>query len=279
VRRAAAGGFPVEHRPAGLIYIVEMADNEAQRRSKSYLLPIEDADFLLRDEVRPLRFALEYAKPELSLRDWGVRSTIIVFGSARIRAEGHVLSHWYDEARLFGRIVSERGGALHPTDGMRDNVIATGGGPGIMEAANRGAAQAGAPSIGFNIELPFEQEPNAWSTPELTFKFHYFAMRKMHLAFRANALAVFPGGFGTMDELFEILTLQQTGKAPNVPVVLVGKDYWTRVIDFVAMIEAGLIQASDLDLFDIVDSAEDAWNALVARGLKAHSPPDSAEPI
>jgi uncharacterized protein (TIGR00730 family) len=256
-----------------------MADNDAQRHSKSYLLPIEDQEFLLRDEVRPLRFALEYAKSELSLRDWGVRSTIIVFGSARIRPEGHALSRWYQEARLFGRIVSERGGALHPQDGMRDNVIATGGGPGIMEAANRGASEAGAPSIGFNIELPFEQEPNAWTTPELTFRFHYFAMRKMHLATRANALAVFPGGFGTMDEMFEILTLQQTGKAPNVPVVLVGRDYWTRVVNFRAISDFGLIEPQDLDMFDLVDSAEDAWNALVRRGLKAHSPPESAEPI
>ena len=172
-----------------------------------------------------LRFFLEYAKAEELLRAWGVRSTVVVFGSARVmtRAENAVpasplpgpggrAAWWYDEARRLGRIVSERGGAMTPVDGMRDNVIATGGGPGIMEAANRGAADVGAPSIGFNIRLPHEQEPNAYSTPDLTFQFHYFAMRKMHLAMRAAALVVFPGGFGTMDELFEVLNLVQTGK-------------------------------------------------------------------
>ena len=198
-----------------------MTDNSAQRRSKSYRLPVEDVEFLLRDEMRAVRFALEYAKAELSLRDWGVRSTIIVFGSAQIpspeeaesllqAAEGTPAlertkrrvcqTRWYELARAFGRLVSERGGALAPDGRLRDNVIATGGGPGIMEAANRGAYDAGAPSIGFNISLPAEQEPNPYSTPELTFRFHYFAMRKMHLAMRANALAVFPGDFGTMDE-------------------------------------------------------------------------------
>ncbi|MBX6367794.1 MAG: LOG family protein [Rhodospirillales bacterium] len=256
-----------------------MAGNDAQLRSRSYLLAVEDREFLLRDELRAIRFALEYAKPELALRDWGVRSTIVVFGSARIRPEnGHKLSRWYDEAREFGRIVSLYGGALRPVDGKRDNVIATGGGPGIMEAANRGASDVGAPSIGFNITLPHEQEPNAFSTPELTFRFHYFAMRKMHLAMRANGLAVFPGGFGTMDELFEILTLQQTEKAPTVPVVLVGRDYWERVIRFDTLLEYGMLGQTDLNLFDIVDTAVDAWNSLVRRGLKAHSPPESAKP-
>jgi len=256
-----------------------MAGNDAQLRSRSYLLAVEDREFLLRDELRAIRFALEYAKPELALRDWGVRSTIVVFGSARIGPEGgHKLSRWYDEAREFGRIVSLYGGALRPVDGKRDNVIATGGGPGIMEAANRGASDVGAPSIGFNITLPHEQAPNAFSTPELTFRFHYFAMRKMHLAMRANGLAVFPGGFGTMDELFEILTLQQTEKAPTVPVVLVGRDYWEKVICFDALLEYGVLSHADLNLFDIVDTAVDAWNSLVRRGLKAHSPPESAKP-
>ena len=175
------------------------------------------------------------------------------------------LVRWYDEARRFGRIASERGGALVKDGKPRDNVIATGGGPGIMEAANRGAAEAGAPSIGFNITLPAEQVPNAFSTPELTFRFHYFAMRKMHLAMRANALAVCPGGFGTMDELFEILTLQQTRKAPPMPVVLFGREYWTKVINFEALVEFGTIQRSDLALFDIVDDAEEARAALVRR--------------
>jgi uncharacterized protein (TIGR00730 family) len=271
-----------------------MTDNSAQRRSRSYRLPVEDVEFLLRDEMRAVRFALEYAKAELSLRDWGVRSTIIVFGSAQIpspeeaesllqAAEGtpalertkHRIrqTRWYELARAFGRLVSERGGALAPDGRLRDNVIATGGGPGIMEAANRGAYDAGAPSIGFNISLPAEQEPNPYSTPELTFRFHYFAMRKMHLAMRANGLAVFPGGFGTMDELFEILTLQQTRKAPPMPIVLFGRDYWRRVVDFDALVEDGMIAAEDLALFALADSPEEGWEAMLRHGLKAHTPP------
>jgi uncharacterized protein (TIGR00730 family) len=256
-----------------------MDRNEPQRHSRSYLLAVEDGEFLLRDELRAIRFALEYEKPELALRDWGVRSTVVVFGSARIKPGcGSKLEPWYEVAREFGRLVSLHGGALHTRDGMRDNVIATGGGPGIMEAANRGASDVGAPSIGFNITLPHEQAPNSFSTPELTFRFHYFGMRKMHLAMRANALAVFPGGFGTLDEAFEILTLQQTGKAPIIPVVLVGRAFWSEVVRFDALVEAGVVAPRDLALFDIVDTAEEAWNALVRRGLKAHSPPQSAEP-
>ncbi len=270
-----------------------MPGNGEQITSRSYMLAVEDTEFLLRDEMRSMRFGMEYAKPELLLRDWGVRSTVVVFGSARIpspeQAEATVrqaagpdavrkaktrakLSHWYLEARRFGRIVSERGGALSTESGPRDNVIATGGGPGIMEAANRGAADAGAPSIGFNITLPAEQQPNAYSTPALTFRFHYFAMRKMHLAMRANALAVFPGGFGTFDELFEILTLQQTGKAPPMPVILFGRQFWKKAIDFDVLADMGLVERADLALFDIVDDAEEAWHAMVRRGLKAHSP-------
>jgi uncharacterized protein (TIGR00730 family) len=270
-----------------------MPDNIAQKRSKSYRLPIEDTDLLLRDEMRAMRFALEYAKAELSLRDWGVRSTIIVFGSAQIpspeqaqillseargtpafeRATRRVTqTRWYELARAFGRLVSERGGALAADGGLRDNVIATGGGPGIMEAANRGASDAGAPSIGFNISLPAEQEPNPYSTPELTFRFHYFAMRKMHLAMRAHALAVFPGGFGTMDELFEILTLQQTRKAPPMPVVLFGRDYWRRIVDFNGLVEDGMIAAEDLALFAFADVPEEGWEAMLRHGLKAPGP-------
>jgi len=181
------------------------------------------------------------------------------------------LAPWYTEARIFGRIVSERGGALDGNGLIRDNVIATGGGPGIMEAANRGAMEAGAPSIGFNIRLPHEQEPNAFSTPGLTFLFHYFNMRKMHLVMRANALAVFPGGFGTMDEMFEYLTLEQTKKASKMPVVLVGRAYWTKVIDFEAIADFGMVDHEDLGLFDIVDTAEEAWDAMQMRGLVAHS--------
>ncbi len=239
--------------------------NAAQMASPSYRMAAMDQDFLLGDSMRGVRFLMEYAKPEEALRAWGVRSTLVVFGSARIR-EGH---RWYEEARAFGRLASERGGALRGRVGEpRDNVIATGGGPGIMEAANRGAVDAGAPSVGFNITLPHEQEPNAYSTPELTFRFHYFAMRKMHLAMRANALVVFPGGFGTFDEMFEMLTLRQTGKAPPVPVVLVDKAYWTSVIGFDALVEHGMIAASDLDLIGFAEDAEGVWAKLLSRGLR-----------
>ena len=267
--------------------------DDLQLHPPSYKLAVEDQDFLLRDEMRAFRFGMEYAKAELLLRDWGVRSTIVVFGSARIPSPEDAeallagattpearmtaerkarLSKWYVEARRFGRIVSERGGALTINSRIRDNVIATGGGPGIMEAANRGAADAGAPSIGFNITLPMEQQPNIYSTPDLTFRFHYFAMRKMHLAMRANALAVFPGGFGTLDELFEILTLQQTGKAPPMPVVLFGRDYWSKVLNLDVLVDYGTINEADLKLFDIVDDAEEGWTACVQRGLDAHIP-------
>jgi uncharacterized protein (TIGR00730 family) len=263
--------------------------------NRAYLLPVEDTEFLLRDEMRGTRFMLEYEKAELSLRDWGVRSTVIVFGSARIpspeQAEAELaeaqdadsllrakrrleFSRYYTEARNFGRIVSERGGALCLDGDLRDNVIATGGGPGIMEAANRGAADAGAPSIGFNISLPHEQRPNPYSTPELTFQFHYFAMRKMHFAMRANALVAFPGGFGTLDELFEALTLEQTRKAPPVPVVLLGRSYWQRIVNFDALVEHGMVERADLDLFSFADTAEEAWAELLRRGLKAHTPPE-----
>ena len=257
-----------------------MADSSAQKASPSYRLAIEDQDFLLRDEMRPQRFALEFAKAEYALRDWGVRSTVVVFGSARIPApeetpqpgQQAAMAHWYEVAREFAALVSLRGGALAPEGRLRDNVIATGGGPGIMAAANRGAADVGAPSIGFNISLPHEQEPNAWSTPALTFRFHYFAMRKMHLAMRANALAVFPGGFGTFDELFEILTLLQTRKAPPVAVVLFGRDYWNEVINFPALARHGMITEADLALFRLVETAEEAWEWLAGHGLKAHVP-------
>jgi uncharacterized protein (TIGR00730 family) len=269
-----------------------MPDTTRQRNSPSYLLPAEDIDFMLnRREMRGIRFAMEYSKADLLLRDWHIRSTIICFGSARTPSPEQVadlqaaaaygdelskekavraqkLSVYYEASRAFGRLVSERGGALNPVDGWRDNVIATGGGPGIMEAANRGAMEAGAPTIGFNITLEHEQEPNGYTTPELTFRFHYFAMRKMHLAMRARALAVFPGGFGTMDELFEILTLQQTGKAKVAPVVLVGRDYWQRVFSLDVMLEYGVISARDLNLFEIVDTAEEAWESLLKRGLQ-----------
>lgn len=262
----------------------------AQERSSSYVLPVEDTALLLRDEMRSARFALEYAKADLLLRDWGIRSTVIVFGSARV-ASPEQLAHerecaqtpaehaalertarqvaWYEAAREFARIASQRGGALAPQNRWRDNVIVTGGGPGIMEAANRGAHEAGAPSIGLNITLPAEQRPNPYITPELCFRFHYFAMRKMHFAMRANALVVFPGGFGTFDELFEILTLRQTNKGPKIPIVLFDKGYWSKVVGFEALAGEGLISQADLELFEFAESAEECWSLLVMKGLKA----------
>ncbi|MCO5131377.1 MAG: LOG family protein [Xanthobacteraceae bacterium] len=259
--------------------------------SRSSLLAVEDTEFLLRDEMRAIRFGLEYAKPELELRDWGIRSTIIVFGSARVaspeQAEAAVAAartdtertraevmrkqaELYQIARAFAGIAARRGGSFAPKNRWRDNVIATGGGPGIMEAANRGAHEVGAPTIGFNITLPHEQAPNPYITPQLYFRFHYFAMRKMHLAMRANALAVFPGGFGTFDELFEVLTLQQTRKAPPAPIVLFHESYWRKVINFDALAEEGVIAAEDLKLFEFAETAEDGWASLTRRGLRAH---------
>ena len=268
-----------------------MTETMIKNGSRSSLLAVEDTEFLLRDEMRAIRFALEYSKAEFALRDWGIRSTIIVFGSARIpspeqaaaataaaqtEAEKTMATQWqkrselYGIAREFGRIASERGGAFAPRHRWRDNVIATGGGPGIMEAANRGAADVGAPSIGFNITLPHEQIPNPYITPELSFRFHYFAMRKMHLAMRANALAIFPGGFGTMDELFELLTLQQTRKAPHAPIVMFDERYWRKIINFDALVEEGVIAAEDLGLFEFAETAEEGWASLVRRGLQTH---------
>jgi uncharacterized protein (TIGR00730 family) len=153
---------------------------------------------------------------------------------------------------------------------MRDNVIATGGGPGVMEAANRGAREAGAPTIGFNITLPHEQMPNPYTTPDLTFRFHYFAMRKMHLAMRANALVVFPGGFGTFDELFEVLTLSQTGKATRIPVVLFDRAYWTEAVNFDALVRHGMINPQDLNLFRFAESGAEAWDILIEEKLGTH---------
>lgn len=255
------------------------AANAAQIASPSYRLAALDEDFLLGPSMRGVRFLLEFAKVDEALRAWGVRSTIVVFGSARIRENGPGRQReWYAEARKFGAIASQRGGAFLEPTGARDNVIATGGGPGEMEAANRGARDVGAPSIGFNITLPHEQAPNPYSTPELTFRFHYFAMRKMHLAMRANALVVFPGGFGTFDELFEILTLRQTDKMPRIPVVLFDEDYWRSVVNFDALLEHGMISPADLDLFSFADSAEEVWTALLEGGLSIDEPAPGAAP-
>ena len=268
-----------------------MANGETETRSRSYKSGFEDAEFLLSDDMRPFRLALEFSKVDLALTRERIASTVVVMGSTHIvspeqaeQERGQTtgaasnlteqqqrLSVWYQEARNFGRIVSERGGAL-AAGGMRHNVIATGGGPGIMEAANRGAAEVGAPSIGFNIELPTEQEPNRFTTPELTFCFRYFGIRKMHFAMRANALAIFPGGFGTMDELFEILTLKQARKCVLMPVILFSRSYWKEMINFNALVELRMIDRDETALFDMADTAEEAWNIMIARGLTATTP-------
>ena len=266
--------------------------------SSSYIPANRDAEFLQREELRSLRIGLELLKPELIQREEGVRSTIVVFGSARLHeleaaekslrmAEERAtrapndptcqqkvaiarrqlaLSKYYDVAREFGRLVS----STCQIDGRCDYVIVTGGGPGIMEAANRGAADVGAKSIGLNITLPHEQHPNPYITPKLSFQFHYFAIRKMHFLIRAKALVAFPGGFGTLDELFETLTLLQTGKTEHVMVVLVGRDFWERLINWQWLVENGLIAQQDLQLFYYAETAQEAWD-LIARHNKVPS--------
>jgi uncharacterized protein (TIGR00730 family) len=256
-------------------------------RSSSYRLAYQDEEFILRDELRPVRLQLELLKPELILQDNHIESTVVVFGSARIpdpqTAEARLVSaeaayrknknddalkqkvniarralansQYYEEARKLGGLISSN-------TGKDMLVVITGGGPGIMEAANRGAHEAGVPSIGMNIVLPFEQAPNPYITPELTFQFHYFAVRKMHLLMRAKALVAFPGGYGTLDELFETLTLVQTQKVNAIPILLFGRDFWERVINFNALVEEGTISPKDLDLFQFVETAEDAWNII-----------------
>jgi uncharacterized protein (TIGR00730 family) len=253
--------------------------NAAQLAAPSFRLAALDQDFLLGPSMRGVRFLLEFAKADEALRAWGVRSTIVVFGSARVREDGPGRqAAWYAAAREFGAIASERGGAFQSNGGSRDNVIATGGGPGLTEAANRGADDVGAPSIGFNISLPREQQPNHYTTPDLTFSFHYFAMRKMHLAMRANALVAFPGGFGTFDELFEILTLRQTGKSQVIPIVLFDEAYWRKVVNFDALIEAGMIEKTDLELFRFAETAEEVWSQLLACGLRVREPAPGIPP-
>jgi uncharacterized protein (TIGR00730 family) len=255
------------------------AANAAQLESPSYRLAATDQDFLLGPSMRGVRFLLEFAKADEALREWGVRSTLVVFGSARVREDGAGRQpFWYSQAQAFGALASERGGAFRNEDGCRNNVIATGGGPGIMEAANRGAFELGAPSIGFNIGLPHEQAPNPYTTPELTFRFHYFAMRKMHLAMRANALVVFPGGFGTFDELFEMLTLRQTEKMHEIPIVLFDEAYWRSAINFDAPVEAGMIDAADTRLFQFAETAEQVWSELIEGGLSVGAPAAGISP-
>jgi len=267
---------------------------EANRRailsSPSYRLAELDIDFIGRPEQRPVRMQLELQKAETLLRENNIRSTVVVFGGtqivereaaeARLKAAQHALeqqrddshaqrdvaraesvlakSHYYDEAREFGRLVS----SMSESNGKSDFVVMTGGGPGIMEAVNRGAFEAGAKSVGLNIELPHEQEPNPYITPELCIQFHYFAMRKFHFILRAAALVTFPGGFGTLDELFDALTLRQTGRMQEIPIIMYGSDYWRRVINFQALADEGVIADQHLELVHYADSPQEAWSTI-----------------
>jgi uncharacterized protein (TIGR00730 family) len=249
----------------------------------AYRLAFTDFDFLVRDELRPVRMQLELLKPEMLQREHGIESTIVIFGSARIlppdeaaplleaaRASGDEtairraetamsMSRYYDEAYRFSALVTTRSRTLETP-----MYVVTGGGPGIMEAGNRGAFDVEGKSIGLNIVLPHEQAPNAYITPELCFQFHYFAMRKMHFLMRSVALACFPGGFGTLDELFEVMTLQQTGKVRRRPILLFGREFWSRLINFDLLIETGMISPEDINLFHFVETAEEAWELLVS---------------
>ncbi|MET0249253.1 MAG: LOG family protein [Sphingobium sp.] len=251
-----------------------------QTRSNAYRLAFQDTDFLLREDLRPVRFQLELLKPQLLMDEARIDSTFVFYGSARIPHPEEVQARidaattdrqrriaenlgrkarYYDEARKLARIAAQ-----YPVneEGCRHFVVTSGGGPSIMEAANRGAADVGAESIGMNIVLPHEQAPNRFVTPELSFQFHYFALRKMHFLLRARALAVFPGGFGTFDEMFELLTLIQTGKMKPIPILLFGRDFWKRVVDFEALADEGVISPADLDLLTWVETAEEAWEAV-----------------
>ncbi len=278
-----------------------MATIDRILKSPSYLKANEDLEFLRRDELRPVRLQLELLKPELIQQEQGIVSTIVVFGSARVanpedaarqleraqresgaapgdpaadqalrRAERAVEhARYYEQAREFARIVS----STCQIDGECEYVIVTGGGPGIMEAANRGAHEVGAKSLGLNIVLPFEQHPNPYITPELCFQFRYFAIRKMHFLMRAKALVVFPGGFGTFDELFETLTLVQTGKVPRLPIILLGRPFWERVVDFEALVDEGVISPDDLSLFRFADTAQEAWRLISEHYPDGGTPP------
>ncbi|WP_299779858.1 TIGR00730 family Rossman fold protein [uncultured Roseobacter sp.] len=256
---------------------VQDVPDTPQTRAPAYRLAFADEDFLCREELRPVRLQLELLKPEMMLDAHNITSTIVLFGGARIPSPANKdkartktlseLSHFYDEAREFSRLMTLK--SLESSG--RENVVVTGGGPGVMEAGNRGAEDAGGHSIGLNIVLPHEQAPNEYVTPELCFNFHYFAIRKMHFLMRAKAICVFPGGFGTMDELFETLTLIQTGRMQPVPVLLFGRAFWERILNWEALADAGTISDEDLSLFRFVDSAADAmhlienWQDLPAR--------------
>lgn len=251
--------------------------------TSSYRLAYTDTDFLLRQELRPVRMQLELLKPELVLDEQRIESTVVIFGSARIvspevaqrlvddarsagdetalrLAETHrSMSRYYAQAQRFGALVTEKSRRL-----ATPLYVVTGGGPGIMEAGNRGAFDVGGRSVGLNIVLRHEQAPNPYITPELCFQFHYFGLRKMHFLMRSVALVCFPGGFGTLDEMFEALTLMQTGKSRRRPVLLFGRDFWTRLVNFDLLVETGMISALDLQLFRFVETAEEAWSVLEA---------------
>jgi uncharacterized protein (TIGR00730 family) len=255
----------------------------------SYQLAFADERFLLREDLRPVRMQLELLKPELILQEERIAATIVMFGSARLVPmdiaeqrltqveSGHDkaaiararmslhMSRYYEEARQLSSLITQASKKLD-----EKIVVVTGGGPGIMEAGNRGASEAGGPSIGLNIVLPHEQEPNAYITPRLCFQFHYFALRKMHFLMRSAGLVCFPGGFGTLDEMFEVLTLTQTGKVRKRPIVLVGREFWNKLINWEWLVETGMIAAEDLKLFHLVETAEEAWAVLeTALGLDA----------
>jgi uncharacterized protein (TIGR00730 family) len=252
-----------------------------QTESAAYKLAFQDIDFLLRQDLRPVRFQLELLKPELLMNEANIGSTFVFYGSARIPepAKADALlnsaqsdeqrkvaerlkakSHYYDVARALARHASR---CECDEEGRRHFVVCSGGGPSVMEAANRGAQDEGRDSIGLNIVLPHEQLPNPFVTPDLSFQFHYFALRKMHFLLRARAVAVFPGGFGTFDEFFELLTLIQTGKVRPLPILLFGKEFWTRVVNFEALVDEGVISPGDLDLFHWCEEADEAWQFVV----------------
>ncbi len=259
------------------------ADGGMALQADAYRLAFADPEFLLRRETRGIRFQLEMLKPDMEQQAQGIENTIVVFGSARFPApeqaqealklaresgdaqalalaERHVRNAaFYDQARLFGRLVAAHSKQRPAAEQL---FICTGGGPGIMEAANRGAHEMGVPTVGLNIALPHEQSSNPYVTPSLSFKFHYFALRKMHFMMRAKALVAFPGGFGTLDELFEVITLVQTRKAKPVPIILFGSDYWKRLLNFDVLIDEGAISREDLKLFEYVDDPQVAWDAI-----------------
>ncbi|MCZ2327991.1 TIGR00730 family Rossman fold protein [Bartonella sp. F02] len=249
--------------------------NTPQMRSPTYRLAYVDQEFMMRPELRSQRISLEFLKPEMTLEEYGIQSTVVLFGGARIPAPGRdagaakneiqeknlrAMSHYYDEAREFARLCSR----YAATTQYREFVIVTGGGPGVMEAGNRGAADVGAPTIGLNVILPHEQVPNAYVTPHLCFNFHYLGMRKMHFLRRAKAVVIFPGGFGTLDELFETLTLIQTRRMERVPILMFGREFWDNLINFNYLSEQGTISPSDINLMTFVNTAKEAFEEICA---------------